>query len=398
MRRAARFLAVLLAVAMLIAAKPYVFPKKPLEVKVFRAAVGEVRETVTSPRAGTIVSEHEATVASEAAGRIVAVKIREGERALGEQVVIELDSRDAEIELRAAKVACERQRLSLEQAKLKCKKAQEDLERASRSRSTFSESDERALEVAHELAKADVEWAGRAVAEADVAVERAAVALSKRAIRAPFPGMIRQRLVEVGELVIPGKECFAIYDDQHTYVRAPVDEVDLPRIAIGCAVDVTLQSFPDLVFRGRVREIDPGVRTTEELNRTGDVKVDLLEDQDPASEAKVRERDASYAGGATGPIRVGMSADIEVVSRAKPRALKVPAYAVHEEEDARYVYVVASGAVERRAVKIGYSNWDYSEVAEGLAAGDPVIVSLDLEGLKAGAPAVIVGEVHGAAK
>jgi HlyD family secretion protein len=386
MRRPLRIVVPLLAIGGLITALPLLFPKKPLEVMVFRAAYGDVRETVSSPSAGTVTSEREARVAAEAVGRVVAVKLREGDRAgLGEPVVI-LDARDAELDLKAARAAQDRQAATLEQARVKLRKAQEDADRAQTSRSILSDEQLKAFVSARDLAKAEVDWAERALGEAQVAVERAAVALSKRSIRAPFTGVIRARHVEVGELVVIGTPCFEIYDDERTYVKAPIDEVDLPRIDIGKDVEVTLESFPDRIFHGRVRDIEPAVRTTVDLNRTGEVEVELLDAPQP-------EKDGSYPPGLA-PIRVGMSADIEVIARVHHRVLKVPALSVHEDAKGKFVYLVAGGKIARRPVKIGASNWDYAEVQDGLAEGVEVVASVDVEGLADGAPARVTGEVE----
>ncbi|MGB8250279.1 MAG: efflux RND transporter periplasmic adaptor subunit, partial [Azonexus sp.] len=44
-----------------------------------------------------------------------------------------------------------------------------------------------------------------------------------------------------------------------------------------------------------------------------------------------------------------------------------------------------SGKLEERKVKAGLANWEYTEVLEGLAAGDRIVTSLEKEGVKAGA-------------
>ena len=45
---------------------------------------------------------------------------------------------------------------------------------------------------------------------------------------------------------------------------------------------------------------------------------------------------------------------------------------------------MGDGLVERK-VKTGLSNWEYTEVLDGLAAGDRIVTSLDRAGVKAGA-------------
>ena len=63
--------------------------------------------------------------------------------------------------------------------------------------------------------------------------------------------------------------------------------------------------------------------------------------------------------------------------------LRVPASALLE--GGRVLVVDAAGTLIERALKIGLSNWEYTEVVEGLAPGDRIVTSLDRAGVKAGA-------------
>jgi len=370
-------------------ARPYILPERALEVNVFRVELGEVRETVTSPSSGTVVSAQEATVSAEASARVATIHLREGDQVGDGAVVIELESADAAVEVRAAEAALATRRTALDIAALQAAKAEDDLASAEplHARGLMAKDQFRVVRTLRDTTRLDVEAARRAVAEAEVAVERARVALERRTIEAPFPGVIRRMLVEVGETVAPGAPCFEIYDHRRIFVRAPLDEVDIPRVSEGLATLIALEPFGDHLFRGALRKIAPGVQTGKELNRTVEVEVDLVEA--PAKAAQ----DASYPS-ADGPLRVGMSADIEVVTRTRTGVLRVPHYAVHEDEGGRFVYLVADGRIVRRTVTVGLWNWDYAEIASGLLRDDPVVVSLDLEELKPGKPAKIKREVR----
>jgi HlyD family secretion protein len=371
-----------------VVARPYVFPEKALAVEVYRATRGEVRETVTSPSSGTIVSRRQAVVAAEATGRVARVLLDRGDRAAEGAPVVLLDERDAEVEVRAAEAALATRRTALEAAQLRLEKAEADhaANEPLFGRRLISEDQWRLQRTTRDTARADVESARCAVAEAEVAVERTRVALAKRRVAAPFSGMIRRKLVEAGEHVVVGQPVFEIYDDASLFVRAPIDEVDLPKIRPGLAVDVALEPFGDRLFPGVLRTIEPGVATAKELNRTGEVEVDLKEVPAPAA-------DGSYPAG-LGPIRVGMSADVEVVVRTRADSLRVPAFAVHKDDETRFLYLVLGGRIERRVVRIGLENWDHAEVLEGISLGDAVVVSLDLKDLAPGRAATIAKEVR----
>jgi HlyD family secretion protein len=65
--------------------------------------------------------------------------------------------------------------------------------------------------------------------------------------------------------------------------------------------------------------------------------------------------------------------------------LRVPTAALLE---GGRVLVLADGKLAERKVKTGVANWEFTEIVEGLAAGDRIVTSLERTGVKAGAAAV----------
>ena len=66
--------------------------------------------------------------------------------------------------------------------------------------------------------------------------------------------------------------------------------------------------------------------------------------------------------------------------------LRVPTSALLE--GGRVLLLGADGTLVERALKTGLSNWEFTEVIDGLAAGDKVVTSLERAGVKAGVKAV----------
>ena len=79
-----------------------------------------------------------------------------------------------------------------------------------------------------------------------------------------------------------------------------------------------------------------------------------------------------------------MSADVTVLLSSKDNVLYVSSDAVMSRPDGDLVRTVADGVVVDRKVELGLTNWDTSEILVGLDEGEPVIVSLDVRGLKEG--------------
>lgn len=86
---------------------------------------------------------------------------------------------------------------------------------------------------------------------------------------------------------------------------------------------------------------------------------------------------------APGKLLVGYSADIEVILAIRENVVRVPTSALLE--GSRVLVGEADGKLAERKIKTGLANWEYTEVLEGLTAGERVVTSLEREGVKAGA-------------
>jgi HlyD family secretion protein len=160
-----------------------------------------------------------------------------------------------------------------------------------------------------------------------------------------------------------------LIDDSCLYVSAPIDEVDAPGVRLGMSVCVTLDAFTGRRCSGRVRRIAPYVLDREKQARTVEVEVEL-------------EQPEELEG-----LVPGYSADVEIVREAHDQVLRIPTEALLEGTRV-LVYLPAAGRLESREIETGLSNWEYTEVRAGLAAGDQVVSSVAREGVKDGAAAV----------
>src|SRR5207245_9654172 len=88
----------------------------------------------------------------------------------------------------------------------------------------------------------------------------------------------------------------------------------------------------------------------------------------------------------------GTSADVEVILRTAANVPRIPSYALLEGDR---VLIFDRGRLEARKVTTGLRNWEYAEIAAGLAEGDRVVVSLDNAEVKEGVRALLKGELGG---
>lgn len=347
------------------------FRPKPLPVRVTRVQRGLVEETVSSTKAGSLRSRMSSPISVDTAGTIVALHARQGAKVAKGDRLVSIDARDAEAALAAA-----RRELAVAESMLG-----ETLARradALRERERFrelvksqsaSQSQLDQAETQADMSSAMAQAAAARVEAQKAVVRRAEIAVDKCDVHAPFSGVVAELYVEVGEWAVPGKVALRLLDPDRIYVRAELDEVDLSGIRPGRAARVLLDPYKGRVLNASVTRVAPYVSELEEQNRTLEIELELR-------------------GGFEGlELKPGTSADVEVILREAPDVLRVPAQALLEGD--RVLLAGADGRARSVPIKIGIRNWEHAQVLEGLSEGDPVIVSLESEGLKDGVRVIV---------
>jgi HlyD family secretion protein len=351
----------------------------PVPVRVARATVGTAEEVVTSTKAGAVRSRLVADVSLEAAGTIVALHAREGDRVTKGEPLVQTDARDEE----AAVAAAGRELAVLTALVNQANAEQTDAQRARtrlaglRRGGSVTEAEMDQADTRVQVAAATLAAAEARVEAQRAAVDRARIALDHCTVRAPFDAVVADRYVEQGEWGTPGERALRLLDLEHLYIRAEIDEVDLGHLRPGLPVRVTLDPYKDRVLPGRIVRVAPYVSEVEEQNRTVEVEAELTPPLDP---------DVT--------LKPGTSADLEVILESRPGALLIPTLALLEGD--RVLVVGKDGVLEAVPLKIGLRSWERVEVTGGLSAGDAVVVSLESEAVKAGAPATVVPDGGGA--
>jgi HlyD family secretion protein len=374
MRRAARWLIVL---GVLAAAAVFAWRlSRPEPILVVLAPVerGEVESTVSNTRVGTVEACRRAQLAPATGGQVAALPVHEGDRVGKGDLLLEIWNDDLKAELTLAQSEVTTAEARVREACLKAEVAEREAQRLQRLRERDLVSEER---VDRATTDAKAQQAGCAAARAAHQVSRARVAVARAALertvlKAPFAGVVAEVNAELGEYVtpsppgIPTLPAVDLIDDSCLYVKAPIDEVDAPRIQPGMSACVSLDAFPGRLCNERVRRIAPYVLDREKQARTVDVEVDVKGARDGWN------------------LLPGYSADVEIVLERREHALRVPTEAVLEGNRV-LVYRAADARLEERTIETGLSNWRYTEVLSGLQAGERVVVSVAREGVVPGA-------------
>lgn len=381
MRRIAIILAILIIVGLGLfwATRP-----KPLPVIVKEVTPGLVEATLANTRAGTVEACQRTKLSTIIGGRIEYLGVKEGDQVKKGQLLLKLWNDDQQAQAALAQAQIELSRKRVDEACIAAANAEKEAQRQGelRSRGFVSTSREEAARTEAEVRRASCNTAKADVAQAEARFKATRVEQGRVALYAPFDGTVAKIVGELGEYStpsppgVPTPPAIDLIDDSCLYVKAPMDEVDAPRLQPGQPVRITIDALPGRTFPGRVRRVAPIVSALEKQARTVDIDVDF---DDLA---------------AAGPLRAGYSADVEVVLDVHRDVLRVPAAAIGE--GGRVLVIGAEGVLAERRVRTGLSNWEHAEVLDGLKAGEQVVSSLEREGVRPGVVARVEPAASGA--
>ncbi len=358
-------------------------PEKTAPPATIQASLASVeKRSVQAPyeAVGTVRAKVASTIQSKLMGHVRAVNVREGDHVESGQVLVEIDPRETESQVKRAESAVrEAQETRQEtekmvQATLQSKAAAEAgnelatatfkrykglVESQAVSRQLFDEAGAKLKGAAADAARASemVLSVQAKRGEADARIEQAKAELSNARtllsfakVTSPFAGIITRKTVDVGDLAAPGGPLLIVEDPQQYRLEAQVDEEQIRKIESGSKVPVVLDAFGKGEFAGVVAEIVP---SADPASRTFVVKIDLP--PDPA-------------------VRSGMFGRARFATSEK-QTVTVPATAVFQRGQLTGVYVIGDNSVARlRLITIGKNYGSDIEVLSGLEPGERIVV------------------------
>jgi HlyD family secretion protein len=214
------------------------------------------------------------------------------------------------------------------------------------------------------VSRARVIEARAKVAQQGAAVARVQEDLRNATLRAPIRGMVLSRDVEIGSPVSSilnlganATLVMTVGDIDHVFVRGKVDEADIGRVRLGQPARISVETFKDKKFEGKVTQISP-IGVEKENVTTFEVEVSI---DNPGNELKAN-----------------MTANAEIILEEHPRSLIIPEAAIsYDPQRNAFVEVPAPGEKTGRRkvpVKLGIGNGTKTQVLQGLKAGDKVVL------------------------
>ncbi|NLY02515.1 MAG: efflux RND transporter periplasmic adaptor subunit [Rhodopirellula sp.] len=381
------------------------FPEAATEAKAAEppTIVSCARVTLhTWPRAvrvqGSLLGDEHAVIGAKVAGRVKDVRFDLGLTVAADAILVTLDTRDLEIQVRQAEAELQQVRAKLGlkadqddqaldpttvpsvlQEQAVWKDAKSKLKRAETliAQNVVSDEELQERQAEAEVAEAKYRSALNAVDE-DVAllsVRRAELGLAQQkladaTIVAPFAGKIEQRHIAPGVYLNVGQPVATLVRVDPLRFRAGVPEVQATRVEEGQEVLVSVEGSTE-PLTARVSRISPSL--------------------DASSRALTIEADLPNAGSR---LRTGLFAVAEIVVDPKANTLAVPEKAVFEFAGVEKVWLVRDAKAEERQVTTGRHKEPMVEIVAGLAEGDTIVADaregragpIHAKNLEAGSP------------
>jgi membrane fusion protein, multidrug efflux system len=341
------------AAAVVTATKP---GERPIELIAAELHTIKPRGLVDVVRfTGTTQPVDQTIVKARVAGRLAEVLVREGDRVTKGQLLARFETNELQSRVNERQSA-------LDAARADARWTARDLgdKETLAKRNIVSQS-------ALDAARSSAENKASMVSVSEAQLEIAQRNLSDAEVKAPFDGVVGERIANQGEsLPIDGK-ILALLDTSHVEVAAQMPAADVVRLKVDQPVTVTLEGFGDREFQGRITRISP---TAQPGSRSIPVYVEITDRHDA--------------------LRGGLFAMGSVVVAEKGHALAVPAAAMRKDDQGDYVLAVENGVLIRKPIG-AVRTWSRGELVEvkGLESG-MTIVSAPLPGLKAGQPVKVL--------
>jgi len=347
--------------------------------------------TATVETTGKVHSARQVELSLPFGGRVKGVAVSVGDQVEAGQLLLELEAPDAERQVREAKLNLEIRQLQLDKARAGASSeeieiAQSNLRKAalakqgaqaaydevaaSYEKGENAETSPEALAlqqatIDYQIAQRNYERLvnapsadGLAVLEkqlesAQLALERAQAQWEEMQLMAPWAGTVVRVEAREGEMVSAYRPVVVIADLTSLQIIAEVDEIDVAEVAPGQEVMIRLDAYPGQTLPGTIGSLAPAASP-----QRGSTVYEAVVEFDAESLA----------------LRLGMGANLKIITLEKEGVLLVPNRAIQPIGRRRVVKVVDGRSIREVEVITGLSNESETEIVEGLAEGQKILI------------------------
>ena len=358
-------------------------------VMIAEASRGDVEAAISFT--GVLEPEMVVNVVPKTGGRVVEVRVKDGDKVKAGDVLIRLEATEIEAQVAQARAGYEMAQANLEKIRVGTRAEQLEQSRAGLqiAQASYDEAERSfkntqalyeegivskqqldQVETQYKVAAAQLKQAAEAlkmaesgataedikiveaqVSQAAAALQLARTYLENTTITAPISGTVSGVVINPGEMAGPGAPVATINQLDTMEVQVSLTEKDVNRIAVGQKIDVLVHSvFPE-PLQGNIHSISP---VADPRTKTYQLKATLPN--------------------VDGRLKAGMTASIQAVVDVEKDTVVIPVEALLIQQGQQVVYVVEDGLARRRTVTVGLENGTEVSVLAGVNPGEQVVV------------------------
>ena len=323
---------------------------------------------------GSLAADEQAEVSAETVGRVVEIPIERGTRVQQGTLLARISATETSAQLQEAEANAAQiesrlgltpgqpfeakqvpdvmnAKASLDWAEAEFNRIRSLLDQKVVSQSEF---DQRRTQVEaarqqYQVALNSAQQSYRSLEAAHARITLARKAVADTSVRAPFAGLVAERVVSVGDYVTRGTRVATVVRVDPLRLELTVPEQSVSLVKVGLPVKLTVDAYTNEEFDARIRFVSPSLRADQRA-----LTVEAL------------------AANGDGRLKPGMFATARIRQAVDAPALLVPATSVEVIAGTSRVYVVKNNRVEERIVTVGETFGDRIEVTSGIAKGESV--------------------------
>ncbi|OCB74313.1 efflux RND transporter periplasmic adaptor subunit [Flavobacterium crassostreae] len=309
-------------------AKTDIVAQKNAAVSVKTTAVKTEAVTTDFVANGNFEPTQELTLAAEKSGKVVRILVKEGDYVNVGQTLLIVRSDVINVNAQTAQAAFSN--------------AQADYSRYENAYKTGG------------VTKQQLDQAKLALTNAGANLKQANISVGDTRVKAPIKGFINKRFIEPGSVLtgMPATPMFEIVDVSKLKLQVAVNETQVTSLKIGTSVKVTASVFPDKAFDGKITFI--ATKADERLNFVVEIEIE---------------------NNANANLKAGMYGTANFASKQKQELKVVPRNAFVGSVSSNKVFVVENGKAKLKTVVAGRILGNQVEIVDGLANGELVITT-----------------------
>lgn len=220
-----------------------------------------------------------------------------------------------------------------------------------------------AQEMEVEIKRQAVQLEESKVRSAAIDLEIANQCLQDTRILSPIDGVVTSKYVQIGQIISSGintihggTTLLVVSDLSRIFVIASVDESDIGKVELGQKVEISVDSYPETTFLGKIVQIaTKGINVSNVV--TFDVKIEI-------------------SGKNKNLLKPEMTANVKIIAQEKEDVVLAPEEAVDFSQQGPEVRIFsADGTITPRAITLGLTNGKMAEITKGVKEGEIVLLN-----------------------